>query len=33
MLPIMNPEQYKRYKEVSESFKNYYNSEKDSDKR
>ena len=33
MLPIMNSEQYKRYKEVSESFKNYYNSEKDSDKR
>ena len=28
MLPIVNPEQYKRYKEVSESFKNYYNSEK-----
>ena len=33
MLPIVNPEQYKRYKEVSKSFKNYYNSEKDSDKR
>ena len=33
MLPIVNPKQYKRYKEVSESFKNYYNSEKDSDKR
>ena len=28
MLPIVNPEQYKRYKEVSESFKNYYNSKK-----
>ena len=33
VLPIKNSEQYKRYKEVSEHFKNYYNSKKDSNKR